>query len=135
MTAETTDAIASTLAYNNLLKVFSNHDPISRLSTIQKTYHPQVEFFEPDAVLIGHEAINTRVQSLLDERAGWDFIPAGKVMKNHDMVYLAWGFGPRNPEPDSGVHVKVKGADVILVENGLIKKFWVVMEGVSDVKV
>jgi hypothetical protein len=131
----TTDQIAHTLAYNNLIHVFSNRDPVSRMSKIKATYHPDVQFFEPTEILVGHDAINTRVQSLLDERPGWDFVPMGKVMRNHDTLYLAWGFGPRNPEPDNGVHVQVKGADVIFAENGLIKKFWVLMEGISDVKV
>jgi hypothetical protein len=129
----TTDAVAHTLAHGNLIRVFSNRDPGSRLAAIKDTYHPDVTFYEPDAVIIGHEGINERVEALLNERQGWAFEPAGNVLKNHDMVYLAWGFGPKGE--DGKVDVKARGADVLMVQDGKVKKFWVVLEGVSDVKV
>ena len=126
------DAVAKTLAYNNLLHVFSNRDASSRATVIKETYHPDAIMYEQSEVLTGHEAINAKAQSLLDEREGWAFEPLGNVIKNHGMVYLAWGFGPRGG--DGVVDVKVTGADVIIVEEGKIRKFWVVLEGVSDVK-
>jgi len=126
------DETAKKLAYGNLLDVFSNRDATSRLSAIKETYHPDVTFNEPDAVITGHDGINSKVEELLGERQGWAFVPSGNILKNHDMVYLAWGFGPA--KEDGKVDVKVKGADVLIVEDGKVKKFWVVLEGPSDVK-
>jgi hypothetical protein len=126
------DETAKKLAYGNLLDVFSNRDPQSRLAAIKQTYHADVTFYEPDTVITGHDAVNAKVEELLNERQGWGFVPHGNVTKNHDMVHLAWGFGPVGD--DGAVDVKVKGADVLIVEDAKVKKFWVVLEGITDVK-
>src|ERR1700754_5025687 len=106
--------LAHTLALNNLLRVFSNRDAPSRAAAIRETYHEDVTFYEPDAVITGHEGINAKVEQLLGERPGWAFVPSGNVMRNHGMVYLAWGFGPVGE--GGSVDVKVRGADVLMVE-------------------
>lgn len=126
------DSTAKKLAYGNLLHVFSNRDAASRRVAIKETYHEDVTFYEPDQVITGHDGVDATAAKLLDERQGWGFVPSGNVTKNHEMVYLAWGFGPVGE--DGQVDVKVTGADVLIVEDGKVKKFWVVLNGVTDVK-
>jgi len=124
-------SLAHTLAHNNLLGVFSNRDASSRREVIKATYTPDVVFFEPDSTERGHEGVDTRAQALLDERPGWEFVADGPVKRNHDMLYLAWGFGPKvNGEVD----VKVRGSDVLMVRDGKVDRLWVLIDGVTDVQ-
>ena len=131
--------LAQTLAHTNLLGIFSNTDAASRKAAIRATYHPDVEFFEPDAVITNHEGIDAKVEKLLAERPGWSFVPLGPVRCNHQLVFLAWGYGPKEAagegNNDGGVEVKVKGCDVLMVEGDKVKRFWVLIDGASDVKV
>ncbi|OAP58105.1 hypothetical protein AYL99_07195 [Fonsecaea erecta] len=124
-------AVAHKLAYSNLLSVFSNRDAESRLAAILETYTADVTFYEPDAVATGHDGVNAKAEQLLAARAGWRFVPVGRVQRNHDMVYLAWGFGPQD-EGSGEVDVKVKGADVLIVDHDKVRTFWVIIEGVTD---
>ncbi|EXJ73121.1 uncharacterized protein A1O5_04270 [Cladophialophora psammophila CBS 110553] len=125
--------VAHNLAYANLLRVFSNRDRASRLSAIQETYHADVSFYEPDCVVTGHDGVDAKSEELLNSRPGWGFVPVGNVQRNHNMVYLAWGFGPQN-EATGEVDVQVNGADVLIVDQGKVRTFWVIIEGISDIK-
>lgn len=126
-------AVAHTLTHNNLLRVFSNRDPVSRREVIKETYHPDVVLLEPDDIAHGHDGVDAKAQALLDERQGWEFVPDGPVRQNHEMLHLAWGFGPKGA--DGKVDVKAKGSDTLIVRDGKVERFWVIIEGVSDVKV
>jgi hypothetical protein len=135
-----TPQVAQTLAHSKLLRVFSQRDVSKRLEAIKQTYHKDVQISEPDgSVLIGHDAVNKKVSAVLDGRPGWGFVPTGNVKQAGELVYVAWGFGPvvegAELGKDGSVDVKATGADVILTEGGLIKRFWVLVDGVSDVKV
>jgi len=131
--------VAETLAHSNLVHVFSQRDATLRLEAIKKTYHPDVQFAEPDGrVCIGHDALNKKACSVLEEHPGWGFVPKGNVKQTREMVYLAWGFGPLDEggelaRAQGRVDVQVTGADVLIVEEGLIRRFWVIVDGMSDV--
>ena len=87
---------AHALAYGNLLRVFSERDATKRQSAIPTIYTPSVTIYESGSIsFTGHAATNETCSKLLAEREGWDFVPTGSVKLNHDLVYLAWGFGPR----------------------------------------
>lgn len=133
MAQEVSDELAQRLAHSNLLRVFSNRDPASRREAIKATYHPDVTLVEPDAVATGHDGVEKTASGLLAERAGWGFVPHGPVKKNHEMLYLAWGFGP--VKDDGEVDVKDTGADVLIVEGDKIKRLWVIIDGLADVRV
>ncbi|KAK5046571.1 hypothetical protein LTR84_007332 [Exophiala bonariae] len=131
---------AHKLAINNLLHVFSQRDAAKRLETVKATYTADVQFHEPDgSVFVGHDAVSEKAGALLDERAGWRFLPKGNIKQTGEMIYLAWEFGPAVEGKELGeqgsVEVKATGADVILTEGGLIKRFWVVIDGLCDVRV
>jgi len=125
-------ALAHKLAYSNLISVFSNRDSSSRLEAVKSTYTEDVIFVEPDAIFTGHAGVHAKAGELLEQHAGWAFVPHGEVKRNHEMLYLAWGFGPKGE--DGTVDEKITGADVLLVRGEKVEKFWVILDGPSDVK-
>ncbi|RJK97482.1 nuclear transport factor 2 family protein [Vallicoccus soli] len=102
----------------NLLDVFGERDPERRRAAIERTYAPDVTFSDPDETVTGHDALGAKAQRILDEAPGFVFAPAGPVLVNHDLGYLAWGFGPAGQPP------VVRGADVALVADGAISRIW-----------
>ena len=77
--------------------------------------------------------MSKRAGELLDSQPGWAFAAQGSVKQTRDMALLAWVFGP--PNADGTVDAKLTGVDLNVVEDGLIKKFWVIIDGPSDVQV
>ncbi|NAZ76665.1 nuclear transport factor 2 family protein [Kineococcus sp. T13] len=98
----------------NLLEVFAERDPERRRAAIERTYVPEVTFADPEETVVGRQALDEKAQRLLDESPGFVFSPGGPVQVVQDLGYLAWRFGPEGGEP------VVRGADVALVEGGLI---------------
>jgi hypothetical protein len=105
----------------NLMEVFNERDDTARRAAIARTYSPDVQFSDPDEVVTGHEALNAKARRLLDEAPTFVFSPMGPILINHDLGYRAWGFGP-----DGGSPV-VRGMDIALVEDGLIKKIYTLL--------
>jgi hypothetical protein len=105
----------------NLMEVFNERDDTARRAAMARTYSPDVRFSDPDEVVMGHEAVNAKAQRLLDEAPSFVFRPMGPVLTNHDLGYLAWGFGPEGADP------VVRGIDIALVEGGLITKIYTLL--------
>ena len=126
------------LATANILTIFSNKDPKSRLAAMPDIYASDIVVYEPDgAVLHGHEGVNNQVSNLLAEREGWAFTVTGEVKHNQDFVGVTWGFGPQGD--DGKVDVKATGSDAIIVEKGedgevRIKTLYVIIDGLADAK-
>ena len=126
------------LATANLITIFSNRDPASRLASMPDIYAPNIVVYEPDgAVLHGHEGVNNQVSNLLSEREGWGFMQTGEVKYNENFVGVTWGFGPQGD--DGNVDVKVTGSDAIIVEKGedgvvRIRTLYVIIDGLADAK-
>jgi hypothetical protein len=110
-----------TLMHANLLEVFGQRDRDARAAAIRATYAEDVEFFDPDEIIRGHADLDAKVQSLLDGAPGFVFSPAGPVLENHDMGYLAWNLGPEGAPP------VVSGMDVCFIRDGLIAKVYTVL--------
>ena len=64
---------ARALLHANLHEVFSERDPDARWAAIQRTYAEDVKFIDPDAEVVGCQALHDRAQELLD-RAPADFV-------------------------------------------------------------
>jgi hypothetical protein len=106
---------AGALLNANLHEVFSERDPDSRWAAIERTYVEDVRFIDPDAEVVGREALNHRAQELLDRA------PADHVLEEDGPQYvagetaaMAWRLGP----PGSPV---ARGIDVLTVEDGLVR--------------
>ncbi|HWT93557.1 MAG TPA: nuclear transport factor 2 family protein [Solirubrobacteraceae bacterium] len=119
MTA-TSDEITA-LMTANLLEVFGERDAGRRREAIARIYHPDVEFADPDATVVGHEALDAKAQGILDGAPGFVFSPAGPVYVNNDLGYLAWQLGPEGAPP------VVRGVDIALVRDGLIAKVYTLL--------
>ena len=102
------------LMHANLLQVFAERDPDRRRAAIERIYVPDVVFADPEETVVGHQALNDKAQRLLDESPDFVFSPGGPVYVVQDLGYLAWQFGPEGQEP------VVRGADIAIVEKGLI---------------
>jgi SnoaL-like domain len=105
---------AADLLYMNLHEVFSERDPEKRRAAIERTYTEDVKFIDPEAEVIGREALNDRAQKLLDDA------PADFVLEEDGLAYLSpdtgvqpWRFGP----PGSPV---VHGIDILTVRDGSV---------------
>ncbi|WP_307860009.1 nuclear transport factor 2 family protein [Curtobacterium aurantiacum] len=109
------------LMHANLFEVFGERDPDRRRAAIERTYAPDVTFFDPDEVVTGHDALQAKAQRLLDGTPGFVFSPAGPVYENHGMGYLAWHFGPEGQPP------VVSGMDICFVEGDVIAKVYTLL--------
>lgn len=102
----------------NLLDVFGERDPERRRAAIARTYHPDVVFSVGDDKTTGHQALDTTAQGILDEAPDFVFSPAGDILINDDLGYLAWNLGPEGAPPVA------RGMDIALVRDGLIARLY-----------
>ncbi|MCE0764722.1 nuclear transport factor 2 family protein [Pseudonocardia kujensis] len=105
----------------NLMAVFNERDAERRRAAIARTYRPDVRFSDPEGTVVGHDAVDAKVQKLLDEAPDFGFTPAGPVRIVQDLGHLAWNFGPEGQPP------VVRGMDVALVQDGLIARLYTLL--------
>jgi hypothetical protein len=114
-------ATIQALMNTNLIEVFGERDPQRRRAAIERTYTPDVVFLDPDEIVEGWDALDAKVQKLLDGAPDFVFSPAGPVYVNHDLGYLAWGFGPEGNPP------AVRGVDACFFREGRIAKMYTIL--------
>lgn len=114
-------ATVAELMRANLLDVFNERDAGRRRAAIARTYVPGVTFSDPEEVVTGHGELDAKAAALLAEAPEFVFAPAGPVLVNQDLGYLAWDFGPAGQSP------AVRGLDIALVEDGLIAKLYTLL--------
>jgi hypothetical protein len=88
-----------TLMTRSLLDVFNQRDPQKRAAAIRDVYSPDIVFYEAEDTLKGANALQERVQQLLDGAPGFVFAPVGKPVINHDVGRQLWTFGPPDGPP------------------------------------
>jgi hypothetical protein len=95
-------------------EVFSERDRDKRRAAIERTYTEDVRFIDPDAEVVGRQALNDRAQKILDD-APVDFVleEDGLAYVSPDTAAQAWSFGP----PGSPA---VRGIDILSVSDGLV---------------
>jgi len=106
----------------HLTQVFNERDNASRRTAIARIYAPDVTFSDPEEVVTGHDALNAKAQRLLDDAPAFSFRLLSPILTNHDLGYLAWGFGPEGGDP------VVHGIDIALVQDGLIKSLYTLLQ-------
>jgi hypothetical protein len=113
---------AADLAHKNLLNVFGERDPETRARVIREVHAENVIFADPEEVVVGWDALDSKAQRLLDEAPGFVFRPVGEVRIVDNLTYLAWAFGPE------GVPPVATGADISIVENGRITHLYTMLD-------
>ena len=105
---------ARALLHANLHEVFSERDPETRRAAIERTYAEDVRFIDPDAEVVGRDALNDRAQWLLD-RAPADYAleEDGPQYIGGNTAAMAWRLGP----PGKPV---ARGIDILTVREGRI---------------
>ena len=102
------------LMERNVLEVFGERDSERRKSVINELYTENCTFFEADDQIIGRDALNAKVDQILEEAPGFVFRLAGPAEVNHDHGRVRWHFGPDGAAP------VVTGMDVAVFERGRI---------------
>jgi ketosteroid isomerase-like protein len=98
----------------NLHRVFGNRDPASRRRAIDEVYAEDVVFADPDATVVGRDALEQKAAALLDGAPeSFVFADEGPAYLAGDLGVQAWSFGP------AGAPV-ARGVDVITVRDGRI---------------
>lgn len=107
----------------NLERVFNERDPGKRRVAIAELFSTEPIMYEPDAVVVGQEAISAVAGQLLD-RFGPDFtfVARGAAVGHHGMASLRWKAGPAE-EP-----AIVTGIDTAEVRDGRITRLWVLLD-------
>ena len=102
------------LMTQSLLGVFGERDPGARTAVIERTYAPDVRFFDPEGVTTGTTALGHKVQALLDRTPIFAFAADGPVRESEGLGHLSWTFGPPGVEP------VVRGFDIAIVDGDKI---------------
>jgi hypothetical protein len=114
------------LMTRSLLEVFNQRDPQQRAAAIDEVYTADIVFYEADDVTTGPEALQERVQQLLDGAPGFVFEPVGQPAMNHDVGRQPWKFGPPDGPP------VIFGTDIARIAGDRIHALYVFVEPPSS---
>ena len=110
------------LMERNLLEVFGERDPARRKIAIGAIYTENCTFFETNEEIVGRDALNAKVESLLKGAPGFVFRAAGPAQVNHDLGRLQWRLGPTGAPP------VVTGMDVAIFERERIRALYTFLD-------
>jgi hypothetical protein len=105
----------------HLFEVFGERDARRRAAAAERIYAEDVQFADPEGIVVGRAALTAKVQDLLDDAPEFVFDEGGPVHVNHDLGLLTWTFGAEGQPPVA------TGTDVCLVENGVITKVYTIL--------
>jgi hypothetical protein len=107
----------------NLLQVFDERDAARRREVIARTYTADVRWIDDDGTTVGHDALNTKAQQLLDgPLAGLVFVKKGAVYGTTGLGFMA--FDLIADGEDTPV---VSGFDVAAIKDHRISELWTVL--------
>jgi hypothetical protein len=107
------------LMEKNLIEVFGQRDSARRAVAIAEIYTADCTFFEA-------EALNAKIERILQEAPGFVFRATGPTQLNHDFGRLQWHFGPAGAPP------VVTGMDVAVFERGRIRALYTFIDKPSS---
>lgn len=112
-----------TLMQANLLRVFGERDPESRIEAIREIYAADALLNEAERSVRGHEAISRAVEDLLSHLPpDFRFAAMRPALGHHGVGRLQWEGGQPGTKP------AVTGVDVAHVEGGLIRTLHVFID-------
>jgi SnoaL-like domain len=110
------------LMEKSLIEVFGQRDFARREAAIAEIYTADCTFFEADERIVGRDALNAKIERLLQESPGFVFRAAGPAQVNHDLGRLQWRLGPTGAPP------VVTGMDVAVFERGRIRALYTFLD-------
>lgn len=110
------------LATASLVEVFSERDPEARRAAIARVFAEDVEFSDPEGQVVGREALDAKVQALLDDAPDLVFTQDGPARTSQDLGMLRWSLGP------PGGPAVVSGTDVVIVRDGRVATLHTLLE-------
>jgi len=110
------------LMERNLLEVFGQLDSARRAVVIAEIYTANCTFFESGERIVGRDALNAKIERILQEAPGFVFRATGPAEVNHDLGRLQWHLGP------AGVPPAVAGMDVAIFEQGKIRALYTFLD-------
>ena len=110
------------LMEKNLIEVFGQRDFARREAAIAGIYTADCTFFEAEERIAGRDALNAKIERILQEAPGFVFRATGPAQLNHDLGRLQWHFGPAGAPP------VVTGMDVAVFEHGRIRALYTFLD-------
>lgn len=107
-------------------EVFGERDAGKRRAAIERTYTEDVRFIDPDAEIVGWEALDDRAGKIL-AGAPTEFVleADGLAYVGSDTAVQAWRFGaPGNPA--------VRGIDILELRDGLVSAVRTLVRSETD---
>ena len=110
------------LMERNLLEVFGQLDSARRAVALAEIYTANCTFFEAGERVVGHDALNAKIERILQNARGFVFRATGPAEVNHDLGRLQWHLGPAGAPP------VVTGMDVAIFEHGRIRALYTFLD-------
>ncbi len=113
------------LLENSLLVIWNDRNADRRLEAMKKTYAPDIHFYEFNAgeAIVGHTEINELISKLQREWPPESKFELNKPSQvNHSVQIASWTLGPQGMQPVA------TGVDVAVIENDLIKSFYLFLD-------
>jgi hypothetical protein len=113
------------LLEDSLLIIWNDRNADQRLAAMPRIYAPDIAFFEGNAAdaIVGHQAINELITKLQGE---WPLEFRFELNKpslvNYPVQLISWELGAAGAPPVA------TGSDVAIVENGLIKSLYLLLD-------
>jgi len=117
------------LLETSLLIIWNERNSDRRLEVMKKTYASDVNFYETNTgePIVGHSAINeliSKLQSVWPPESKFELNKPTQI--NHLVQIASWTLGPQGMKP------VVTGMDVAIVENDLIKSFYLFLDAPEE---
>ncbi|WP_210297460.1 MULTISPECIES: nuclear transport factor 2 family protein [unclassified Bradyrhizobium] len=110
------------LMQRNLHEVFGQPDSARRAVAIAEIYTANCTFFEAGERIVGRDALNAKIERILQDAPGFVFRATGSAEVNHDLGRLRWYLGPAGSPP------VVTGMDVAIFEHGRIRALYTFLD-------
>ncbi len=101
------------------LALWSTADAAERRRLIPAVYGEQVELFEPDAAVVGHDALDAAISALHAQVGAATFSLDGPVSAHHGLAVYRWLLGPDGGPPAA------QGMDVLRLDGERITAAYV----------
>tara|TARA_Y100001001_G_scaffold34816_1_gene28908 strand:+ start:164 stop:535 length:372 start_codon:yes stop_codon:yes gene_type:complete len=123
MTILMENTVLASIMEENLKRVWSERDSVTRLKAIDDLYVSNSALFHVGHQTYGHHGINDSVTEVLKQMPdGFVFRLLKPVVINNDIGRLVWGVGPEGKAPVE------TGMDIAVFQNGKIQALYVFLD-------